>query len=140
MSIRTLRKETVKKKGLSLKFPLRKGLAGGFAVNETTIDSVKDDLRVLLITNHGERLVNFDFGANLRSLIFENMTQDLEEQIKTAVFVAIEKWMPFLIIKNIQVKTGQQDLSLGPNEVRIKVFFGIASTDLDDSIEVRIRS
>lgn len=140
MSIRTLTKETVKKKGLNLKFPLIKGFRGAFAVNETTIDSVKDNLKLLLITNHNERLVHANFGANLRALIFENMTQDLEAQIEAAIVTAVDRWMPFVTIKDINIKSGQSDIGLNPNEVRIKVFFSVNNTDLEDSLEVNLQA
>lgn len=140
MSIRQLREEEVKKKGLNLQFPLRRGTAGAFAVNETSIDAIKDDLKVLLITNHGERLVLADFGANLRPLLFENMSQDFEVRIQDAIVIAVERWMPFVTVKDVVVKTGQQDLSLSPNEVTIKIFFGVNGSNLEDSLEIRMKT
>lgn len=137
MSIRTLRKEQVKKKGLNIKFPLRKGAAGAFDLNETTLDAVRDDLRMLLLTNHGERLVHGLFGANLRALLFENMSQDFETRIQDAIVLSVERWIPFVSVKDIEVKTGQNDLSLGPNETNIKVFFSVNNTDLEDVLEVK---
>lgn len=139
MSIKQLREETVKQKGLNLTFPLRTGLAGAFETNKTTIDAVKDDLRILLLTNHGERLIYSDFGANLRGLLFENMSQDFEVKIQDSIVVATEKWMPFITIKDIQVKTGQTDLSLGSNETKIKIFFSVNNSNLEDSLEIRLK-
>ena len=138
MSIKVLRKETITQKGLNLKYPLRMSANGGFQVNTTTLDAVKDDLRVLLLTNHNERLVHATFGANLRKFLFENMSQDFEEKIQDAIVTAAARWMPFVLITDIQVKTGQTDLSLNPNETRIKIFFSINNTDLDDDLEIRL--
>ena len=140
MSIRTLTKETIKKKGLSIKFPMRKGVDGAFQVNETTIDVVKDGLKLLLLTNYGERLIHVDFGANLRPLIFENMSEDLNVQIETAILTAVERWMPFVLIKEVQIKDYTQDLSIGDNELRIKIFFSISNTGLEDFLVVRLKA
>lgn len=139
MSIKQLREETTKQKGLNIAFPLRTGLAGAFETNKTTLDAVKDDLRILLLTNHGDRLIYGDFGANLRGLLFENMSQDFETRIQDSIVSAVEKWMPFVTVKDIQVKTGQTDLSLGSNETRIKVFFSVNNSNLEDVIEVRMK-
>lgn len=139
MSIRQLRQENVKKKGLNISFPLRRSTEGAFALNETSLDAIKDDLKILLITNHGERLVHNDFGANLRPLLFENMSQDFEVRIQDAIVAAGARWMPFVNIKDIVVKTGQSDLNLNPNEVTIKIFFGVNGSDLEDSLEVQLK-
>ena len=56
---------------INLQFPLRRSSKGAFATNDSTINAVVDDLKLLLLTNHGERPVHGDFGANLRSIIFE---------------------------------------------------------------------
>lgn len=139
MSIKQLAQETIKEKGLNLKFPLRKGFAGAFETNKTSLDAVRDDLKVLLLTNHGERLVHFDFGANLRPLLFENMSQDFEVRIQDSIISATEKWLPFVIIKNIEVRTGQEDLSLGLNETMLKISFGFNGSDLEDILEIRMK-
>lgn len=139
MSIKQLREETTKQKGLNIAFPLRTGLAGAFETNKTTIDAIKDDLRILLLTNHGERLIYGDFGANLRGLLFENMSADFDTKIQDSVLLAVEKWMPFVTVKNIEVKTGQTDLSLGSNETKIKIFFSVNNSNLEDSLEIRMK-
>ena len=138
MSIRQLREETVIKKGLNIKFPLRRGTDGAFALNETSLDAIKDDLKILLITNHGERLVHNDFGANLRPLLFENMNQDFEVRIQDAIVSALERWMPFVTAKDTVVKTGQNNLDLNPNEVTIFISFSVNGSSLEDSLEVRM--
>lgn len=139
MSIKTLQQETIKEKGLNLKFPLRKGSAGAFETNKTSLDTVRDNLKVLILTNHGERLVHFDFGANLRPLLFENMSQDFVVRIQDAIVLAVERWLPFVIIKNIEVRTGQEDLSLGPNETTIKISFGLNGSNLEDVLDIRLK-
>ena len=139
MSIKQLREESVKKKGLNIAFPLRRGIDGAFKLNETSLDAIKDDLKILLITNHNERLVHNDFGANLRPLLFENMSQDFEVRIQDAIVAAIEKWMSFVTVKGITVKTGQNDLNLDPNEVTIKIFFSVNGSDLEDALEVLLK-
>jgi phage baseplate assembly protein W len=58
-------------KSINLKFPLRRSSAGAFETNVTTIAAVTDDLKILILTNFGERPMQYDFGANLRSVVFE---------------------------------------------------------------------
>ena len=58
-------------RSINVMFPMKKSSSGAFQTNITTFDAVRDDLKILLLTNHGERPIHYDFGANLRSAIFE---------------------------------------------------------------------
>lgn len=139
MSVKQLIEERIKQKDLNIAFPLRKGTRGALQTNKLTRDAVRDDLKILILTNHGERLVHGDFGANLRGLIFENMSDDLNAQIENAIVTAVAKWMPFVTVNNIDIKDYTRDSSLPLNAIKLNISFSINGTDLDDSLEVTIK-
>jgi len=139
MATRSLTQETRLRKGINYKFPFKKSVRGAFELNETTIDAVKDDLKILLLTNHGERLIHHDFGDNLKPLLFEPMT-DIKERIADSISSAVEKWMPFVNIKSMDIKDTRDDSSIRDNEVRVKLFFSVAATGLEEQLEVSIRA
>jgi phage baseplate assembly protein W len=41
----------------------------------TTVDQIKSNIINYVLTNKGERVLNPDFGSNLRNFIFENTTE-----------------------------------------------------------------
>lgn len=47
-------------KGIGIKYPMTRSSMGAFEVNRTTVDAVRDSLKILILTNHGERVVNYD--------------------------------------------------------------------------------
>ena len=110
---------------INYKFPWKKSPKGGFASNEETIDAVADDLRMLLLTNHGERLIHGDFGANLRKIIFEFNGPDLQQAVRDAVLTATEKWMPFVTLTDIEVRDRNIDTTIGPNQIHLKIKFSV---------------
>src|SRR3972149_3035187 len=118
------------KSGINFKTPFRKSTRGGFQMNEVTVDAVADDIKNLLKTNFGERLVHYDFGANLRSIIFENRGDDLKQKITDSITSAVEKWLPFVTISNIAIDDSNTNQSLGDNEVLINLTFFMASSNL----------
>ncbi len=117
------------RRSVNIAYPLRKGAQGGFETNPTTLEAIIDDLRILLLTNHGERVIHHDFGANLRRIVF-NQGPDIKPQISDAINIAIEKWMPFLTVNEIVIKTSEEDPSLDPNEVNINIDFSVTGTVL----------
>lgn len=64
-------------------------------------DCIKDNLRNLLQTNWGERLGFYDFGANLRPLMAEFVSQDdFDGKAIDNINGAVSRWMPYVSLEN----------------------------------------
>lgn len=60
-------------------------------------DQITDNLRNLILTNHGERLAFYDFGANLRPLLTDFSNKDsFDSEAMTRIKKAVTKFMPFV--------------------------------------------
>jgi phage baseplate assembly protein W len=110
---------------INIKFPLQRSPKGAFETNDSTIDAVADDLRILLLTNYGERPIHYDFGANLRELIFLQ-GNSVGDSVRDAIIVAVEKWMPFVTLDDIQVFNSTTDSTLSANVIRVKILFSVS--------------
>ena len=122
---------------IGIAFPLRKGNKYPFVTHSSTIDQITDNLKVLLLTNHGERPINYDYGANLRGLLFEPNI-NLSDQIEDRIREAIDKWMPYVTIDSITINTSGADPSLHSNEVNVKLQFSVG--ELEGVLNIGIRS
>lgn len=91
----------------------------------------------MILSNYGERPIHYDFGANLRRLIFEQ-GPDLPQKIKDAITRAVNKWMPFVNIKGIDVADNSTNPTLQNNEVRITIRFEVGQLEgvLDQNIRI----
>lgn len=69
-------------------------------VNE---DSVKSSIKNIILTRKGERFYNSDFGSDIYSLLFENISPQMEEHMTTLIRNAIETNEPRARIVNIVV-------------------------------------
>ena len=96
--------------------------------------SLSQSVLNILSTNHGERPFNYFFGANLRSYLFENMTQITAAQMSTSVNLALANFEPRIEVLNTNIQ-GQAD----NNEVIITVTGRVKSSndiiDISTSIE-----
>ncbi|MAH43943.1 hypothetical protein CL614_09570 [archaeon] len=75
------------------------GTDGLFQMHKDLKKSVADNFRNLLLTNHGERVGLFNFGANLRELVFELGTEDVDSEAMKRVSQAVQAYMPFIQLK-----------------------------------------
>jgi len=113
---------------INIRFPPRRSFKGAFDTNQSTVDAIADDLRILLLSNFGERPVHHDFGANLRSIIFEQ-GPDVPQQVRDAISSAVEKWMPFVSILDIEVTDDTVNTTLRPNEIHVKINFSVSGIE-----------
>jgi phage baseplate assembly protein W len=66
-------------------------------MNYKVPEQVKDNLKNLLLTNHGERVVQYDFGANISPLSAEySAKDDFDSEVMMRINTAISKYMPFV--------------------------------------------
>ena len=81
------------------------------------------------MTNHGERVIHYDFGANLRPILFSQGT-DLKQRISDAITSAVDKWMPFVSINSMVIETSADNPTVSPNGVHIDIDFSVSGTVL----------
>ena len=62
-------------------------------------DQLHDNLKNLILTNHGERLGLPDFGANLMELTFEMQEEGGQSEAMARVSAAVRKFMPYVSLE-----------------------------------------
>lgn len=96
---------------IGIKTPLKLGTNEGLlAVNYSLADQIHDNLRNLLLTNWGERLGFYDFGANLRPLTTEFVSQDdFDSQAIERIRTAVGRWMPYVDLVDFLSQTDRTE-------------------------------
>jgi hypothetical protein len=68
-----------------------------FKMHYNLADQITDNLRNLILTNHGERLAFYDFGANIRPLLTDFTNKDnFDAEAMARIKKAATKYMPFV--------------------------------------------
>ena len=77
----------MKVRGLSPKLPLTYDESEGYRMNKKFAEMVLQNLKMLLLTNPGERIMEPDFGVGLKRYLFEQNIDavhgDIHAKIKT---------------------------------------------------------
>jgi len=77
--------------------------SGVFNSTYTTKDQIKSNLVNLLLTDVGERVMNPAFGCNLKRFLFEGITNDNIETLRTSLNNSISVYIPEITVTNIEV-------------------------------------
>lgn len=101
---------------------------GYFATTKTTMDAVKNDIKLLLMTERGERLFQPFLGMNIKRFLFEQITDDTAIEIENDIVDTFQTWLPFVELGDIDVDLGDQN----KNTIKINITFNIrnAPTEL----------
>ena len=130
--------------GINLKFPLRSYRKGFFEMNNTTLDAIREDIKILLLTKKGERVVNPSIGTNIPILmgeLFEPIKeQEMSSRIGAEIRTALEAWMPYVRLDNIEIfsqDTVPGGTSLNPNDILVVMHYILHNhAGLEDSIQL----
>jgi phage baseplate assembly protein W len=96
------------------------------------IDQLSDNLRNLILTNWGERLGNYGFGANLRPLMSDLVSlDDFDTQAIGRIKAAVSRWMPYI---DLQDFTSSIDRTQNKNTavVQLTITYNVPSLKIKD--------
>lgn len=122
-----------------IKTPLQLGNSseGILSMNFSLSDQFADNLKNLLLTNWGERLGLYDFGANLKPLTTEFVSQeDFDTEAITRIRAAVEKWMPYVTLNTFESTTDRTENN-NTGVIKINITYRIPSIeDNDRSLQI----
>ena len=115
--------------GVSLPFD---GPSGPFNKTYSTADQIKSNLINLLLTNKGERVFNPEFGADLKTVLFEGITEDTISLIQDLVTTNVVFFVPEVQVNEVLV-TPDQDT----NTISVTVKYQLIISGTSDQITVQ---
>lgn len=113
-------------------FPLN----GNAVFNPTyqTRDQIKANLINYLLTNKKERVFNPNFGANLRSLLFENIDDNSTEDLRSDIEANINLRFPTIKVHRIKFNVIPDE-----NSINFELVYEIKNFGVDDKINILIQ-
>jgi phage baseplate assembly protein W len=86
--------------GVSLPF----NAPGVFNKTYSTKEQTKSNLINLLLTDKGERIMNPEFGTDLRKSLFDNITDSSIEILKAKIVNAVNIFIPEIFLEDVIVE------------------------------------
>lgn len=126
---------------VGIKTPMALGTdrSGIVAMHFDPVAQVKDNLRNLLLTNKGERLGRFDYGAGLRSLVSELASGDIESSAILQIQDSVSKYMPYVSLEGFSITYDRDDNPQGMTVVVFNLKYSIPRlSSTNNSLSVKI--
>ena len=125
--------EEIKKSKIpfGIKTPMSLGEGMIFQMNYDLVEQMADNLKNLLMTNWGERLGLYGFGANLKPLLFNmNNQDDFDNEAIARIKTAVETWMPYVELENFSSTIDRMNKS--EFVVRVKVTYNVPALEIQN--------
>ena len=103
-----------------------------FQPTYTSYEAAKTNLRNLLLTARGERVMQPEFGTGLHSLLFEQMGDDFEDRLVTTITDSVNFWLPYINIDEINVEL--TDEMKDKNQVGMNIKFSVGENIETDNV------
>ena len=120
--------------GQGLSFPPRVRADGRLAWSAGE-ENVRESLRLILLTEPGERLMREEFGCGLRRSLFEPNTTTTRQLIRERITAAIGRWEPRVTVEDVDVDPDPAD----PRLIAITVHFRLVASQALGRIGLSLR-
>lgn len=117
------------KKNVAVGVKLPMGGRGIFQLSYTTEEQAISNLKNLILTRKGERPFQPVFGSDVYSLLFEQMTAVLEENLKSSIKQDVNFWLPYILLDDVIV-----DALDDFNRVNISLKFRVTESGANQTI------
>ena len=108
-----------------------------FQMNTDLGSAVSDNLKNLLKTNRGERVMQPDFGANLKSILTEFGTPGFEGEVMARIKTSVKKYLPFVSLGQMRLEKLETPVELGIVAIQVGITYSVPATGLsNESINV----
>ena len=90
--------------GLSISLPLSLDEKAGPYKSNVTLDEVaQQNIKMIVLTSPGERVMEPDFGVGIRNYLFEQETPFLVSDIQKRIGAQVQKYAPFIKIRELNI-------------------------------------
>lgn len=124
--------------GLTPRLPLIKGNSFDYELITSYQELIRQNLKNILLTNPGERIMDINFGVGLNSFLFNQDSQILYSQIAGKINQQVEKYLSYVKILDISFNSALNDSQMEQNSLSVKVTYRVIPLNSNSSIEITL--
>jgi phage baseplate assembly protein W len=111
--------------GVGWAFPVRPDGAMNDVTSAAYEEDIRQAVRIILETDQGERVMRPDFGAGLRSLVFEPINTTTMALVRNRVEQALISWEPRIDLQEVRVAAD----TAARNRLNIEINYLVRTTN-----------
>jgi phage baseplate assembly protein W len=101
----------------------------------TTLEQTKYNIINFMLTDTRERPFNPNFGAGLRSRLFEQITETDLDSLKATISNQIESYFPNVLVNSLNIQGNPDD-----NSISVELTYSLRNIRSSDSLVLKIQN
>ena len=119
--------------GKGISFPPRVGADGRVVWSEGETN-IRESIKVILLTELGERLHLPEFGGGLNRFLFEPNTATTRQLIRDRITKALAEWEPRIVVQSVEVEPDAQD----PQAAIATINYQLVATQISERVSLTV--
>ena len=125
--------------GIAPALPLRPDKQDGhYALTKNLSENTAQNLKHLILTSPGERMMDISFGVGLRNFLFENNNQIVRSNIDSKIRQQVKAYMPFVEVIKVEFNSLFDKSGSSDNGLNLDIRFRIVPLNLFTSLEIEV--
>jgi len=127
--------------GLSVKLPLTTSPTfGAYNLNTTFKELARQNLKMLILTVPGERIMDPSFGVGLKRYLFEFNGPETYSKISSKIHQQVKKYIPYIAITNLNFQSPENDPDQFPHTLSLRISFNIVPLATEAALEIDVKN
>jgi phage baseplate assembly protein W len=119
--------------GRSVAFPPRVGPDGRVAFSEGE-ENVRESIRLILMTEPGERVMRPEFGGGLGRFLFEPNTPATHQAIRAQIHKSLARWEPRVVVESVQIDVDPGE----PGAALVTLTYRLVATQARERVSLNV--
>ena len=125
--------------GLSPQLPLVVSeVFGAYNLNTNFEDLAKQNLKMLILTIPGERMMDPNFGVGLRRYLFALNNSNTYSNITSKINEQVQRYLSYIQIDDIQFQIPEGNPDLYPHDLSVSISFTILPLQLSTLLQIDV--
>ena len=121
-------------KSLGVKLPLSTNKSTGYTMIDDIRTLMKQNLKMVLLTIPGERVMEPDFGVGLKQYLFNSFNSSVYAELDFKINEQAKRYLSAIKIHNISFDSSEKDF----NKLFISIAYSIPNINVRDLLEFTI--
>lgn len=123
-------------KGFSPKLPLVYDIADGpFSLNKDIKELTKQNLKMIILTNPGERIMIPTFGVGIKQYLFTLDNNNTRNDLSKRIYDQIQRYLPYITVQELNFSTPNSNDN---NTLYISIKYNIDYLAINDELNIQI--
>lgn len=128
--------------GLSVSLPLRiDPIDGAYGLNRTLTQVAAQNLRMVILTSPGERIMFPEFGVGIRRYLFEQNTTSTLGTIRSRIEQQVSTYLPYIRILDLSVDSPEivgSVVETDKSTVLIRIRYSVPSANVVSDLTIPV--